>query len=826
MGRIRFKFSVGLNNVINPLSILPINIFYYSQKTMGVRKMNSFIKIRPGNCTPEFFIIGSNDTLFAITPNKEIKVQFSDILSHRIPRILLRPKYQSIFDKGSKEFHSFDSFSDMVINLKIIPGELIGIEDYGFDATLINDIIEGKCDHTDYNIFLCLLFRINTINKIIKDKKYNTKQELHNLYLFLDTHIELSRVIIQKNLYKDEELKSIDNNLHPIYKEYYPHDMRFFDHSDSPCIWQIIYSSGDKIPETEKKKTESIFTILTQKVFTKIGVYTCQKRCISKVILGYMKTYKDIEKLIRRICFISILGNIDWVLNRPNFKQRMEIYEYFLTKETNIEHFIKSMGNTLLFIMREFLIYFKKNDYVLNLSTKNDFKWKNIKENVLECMSKIREVIIETSELFSVEQIEKILNVQKHYYTICLDYGSKLNKVLPEIFFYNKIEEFHKKNIIYKYNKNEIEDIFYIKRETLYRIKAISQYIYQTGAMHLNNFFQTRWLKYLGIGDDSYFYIRKIFYQYCCLDRADNSITKKVKKLYDKGQYDFHLIRIYLSELVNKYKYIQYRLPQCIIDKQINSHKRKMNYITKVSEREFNTNCVNYYCPVCNKWAASVIKPLDKNGLKSICSCTPKFCATDMCTDKLVCIRPSGVTKSIQYLTRSNNNKKKKRNIDSKNIDYSAKCYETELVPVNMIGIIQKLNGKNYVRCTICDSIMEFDSSRFNTLGLNCGNHMNYKFEKSLMSTITDINNSIKCFYCNNRNTEKRTKNNVTSLIVIDDEDKDNLHLKNIFICEGHKESVRYLTPFPLLSNVILQIQTYGSRFTRRTIRERVKDGN
>lgn len=830
---------------------------------MGVRKIDPFIKVRSdNNCAPEFFKVEDETNLYAVTPDKNIKVSFSEVLSYRLPRMLLRPKYQSFFDKGSLHYYTFDVFSHMVKLITSHSDEAIMVLQcllqeetlFGFSREIMSKIVEYRSILEHFTIFVCLLVRIYSISLILNTESYEKSDEdIHNLWLFLDTHVDLCLAIKNSGFYLDKDLKSEmrsqSERLTPIYNEFYPHDLRFFDHNDSPYIWQIIYSSGDKIPDVEKKRQENIFTVLSQKIFTKIGVFTCQKRCISSTTAKYARNYGDIEKLIRRICLISSLGNLPWVKNRPPFGRRIEIYDYFLTTKENIYTFMETTGNTLLFMLREFLVYFNNVDYVLNFTTSLDQKWTNIKKIITSCMDNVREIVttmcrvttvndITTREpeiLFSEKMINKMISTVDIHYDSCLDYGSKLNKVLPEIFFCNKIEEFFRKKVLTlqntvepQNNKMEPQATDYIKPITHNRIKAIAAHIYQSGAMHMNNFFQMRWLKYMGVGDQSYFYLRKIYYQYCCLDRPDNSITKKVEKLYGKGKYDFHIIRIYLKELILKYSYMQYRLPKCVMEKQLRTHSRKMNYIIDVSEEQFNTNCVNYYCKVCNKWSANVIKPFDKNGLKSMCSHTPRFCAIDLCTDKMVCIRPSGVTKSIHYINRSNNKKGKQTNKKTnKTVSLNTKCYETELTPVNMIGIIQKLNGRNYVRCTICDSIMEFDSSKFNILGLNCGNHTNYTMETQVENdnALNEIRKVKKCFFCGSKaksNSKNRVKHrDVVKMIVIDDLNRDNLHLRNVFVCGAHHETIRYTTIFPFLSNVITQIQTYGCKVTRDIARSK-----
>jgi len=136
------------------------------------------------------------------------------------------------------------------------------------------------------------------------------------------------------------------------------------------------------------------------------------------------------------------------------------------------------------------------------------------------------------------------------------------------------------------------------------------------------------------------------------------------------------------------------------------------------------------------------------------------------------------------------------------------KCGITPLECINMIGVIKTLKNKMYIKCTICNSIIEYDSSKVGMYGITCCNHFDY--ERDYYQFLNRMKryspeNLRKCFYCNNYKSSSDKSKNIHTLQVLDEQDS--FSIKKIHVCNFHFEMIsdnRQNTGlfFPFMSNI------------------------
>lgn len=728
----------------------------------------------------------------------------------------------------------------------------------------------------DFSIFLVLFFRIYFLSRQIKHMSKLFQSDAyydihHNLNLFLDTHIPLSSMILSYHLYRDDELYNHENNRFHIYRpvivQFFPKDLDFIEHSDTFDLWQPIYNSGRKCQENERgKNTNGIYNAFSQKIFTKIGVFTCQKRSLDTAISDIIRRFPDVFDFIKRCIFISLSGNFEYSKCRPTFPVRCILWSLIFGPDNKFEKeifdFVLHYEVTLLYILREFIVYFCSVDLVYSEFIRNFIKQDQIELLIKRFMETVRgkleasmkDVVKNQSES---EQVfdpfislsrENCLGLVESYtrekYTEFLPFGSKFSRYIPEIYFFRTMEMKHKEENEDKYSKINEKDTHFISNERLLNIFSVVEHIHDTGAMHLREFFYTKWLKYLGVTKESFHFIRNLYYRYCCEDLPDNSIPKEMRKLWGMNRRDFHIIRIYLKHLIERFNFIRYSLPHEIYLIQKECNERKMNILFPLSSTlssPYSSSSMSathhycYYCKNCMRWANNVIKPNDPNAKRTMSSFTPSSCAIDIVTGNLVCLRATDVK------FQSNEKKKQQRKEDMLKLNTMEKkeerksiCSKTPLQSVNMNGLIQKIGKVFYCKCTLCDCLMEFNAFSFGVQGLTCGNHNDgvvssigpsskeFHSVEFLSSSLTfqELNNE-KCFFCNvNSNWNEHLncpRNRMYNMKVIDDVRSKPPCVSDIFLCKEHFQRYLGKKNLPFLSDVKLALsRDFSFKFEKK----------
>jgi hypothetical protein len=219
-----------------------------------------------------------------------------------------------------------------------------------------------------------------------------------------------------------------------------------------------------------------------------------------------------------------------------------------------------------------------------------------------------------------------------------------------------------------------------------------------------------------------------------------------------------------------------------------------------------------YFCSICKKWAHPIVS-IGQKGIQNSYSMGTDKSMYNFSKSALVCGRQT-LSVSIRKLkengdyNRETTNKEKDARIIRKHKKNSF-CSNTPLIPVDMLGIVKKLDGKLWVLCEICGCLIQFDGTKFTIQGVTCGNHTNYASEIQIMSTRNILYPHVKekrCFYCN-----VSEKSKVLKMVKILEDTTEELLIKEYYVCGSEYDKIKYLTDtqlyIPRMSNVVRFIQ-------------------
>jgi hypothetical protein len=558
------------------------------------------------------------------------------------------------------------------------------------------------------------------------------------------------------------------------------------------------------------------------------------------MLIQAIKEFPDLCTILNSIIAISLLGNIPQTRYYPNFETKLRIYNIFYRNNIPIFFILKKWLEThekiSLFCIRNFSVYHIDTDYVFDFYSNLDEKWKNIRKYIILANDEVRKFISDNFEksdsIFDTFFINEIELIVSKYYQYILNYSGKINKVDTIQIFHKKLFQLHKEMALPSRNINEKKiKTFDIGIRTHSQILSIVNYIHNSGELHTGKYIDIYWLKTLGIEKFIYNTFLECYYSYIFENTSENSIKKKIYPVLNTNIRDFNVIRVFFEELFKKKSNLVYSLPENIRILQVQALRKKANVLPWESLNQ-SLN-LSYYCTNCNKWSNHVAIPNSKKSKKCLGSITPQKCSVNVVSGEIVCYRTSEVRHITKFIpdyipdddddindffgNPSNSNKNKStKAIDGdherdRKLNEKLKCGMTRLESINMIGLIKTLKDKLYTKCTICDSIIEYDSSKVGMYGITCCNHFDYKrdyFQFLERKRTISPENVNKCFYCNIYKNNSERERNITTLMVLDDEKT--FSIKKIYICNLHFEKVlnafQSRLTFPSLSNIIYSI--------------------
>lgn len=729
-----------------------------------------------------------------------------------VPRLLLRRYYKT----GSPEHKILDhvlcTFSETeravgtgLVDVSLDTDILVihGSSIYGFDRSLVGEVL--KSGRSDFVVMKSILLRLRVGHREMHlCKERRDKKNEFRWQLFIDTHVDLVGYMLEYCMFEDEHLRDVLYNrtspLHCVMDQYEPHDTRFTYCGELPDLTGCIDMGN--LWYNIRPKGETIISALIHIFVCKPQLQKCQVRNFMRILLRYFKLFPVMEKMIRMIIRVSLLGNYPHATFRPPFHRRIEIeksYDPGRMEESQFYMWLIENEQFVYYTTKEFYGYTVDQHYAIGKTLEKTSYWKDVRTIVYEAMDVARSLFSHT--LVDENRFATTEEELKKIHDDSLKFLLKLRKcgfgfiMVTEI---NKINE-KKMNSVHAGKGDILEDL--VSREVIECMELCARAV----SRNLDNKIETKWLVCFGISEQGYELFRNLYYEYERLDSADNSIGRKLNKIFDTNPIDFQIIRHYLMMIQENRAMREYWLTADYYRNVVTALRSKYQLFPwQVLSDDAD---VFYYCPTCKNWANPVVDDDPKSSMNVYARGFVRA-LYDHVDEQLYCGKPpsSNATRKVSMESQPRINihgdAVVKRVVQRKKETKS--CKDTRLVPIHMLGKLKRLDGKLWTLCEVCASLIEFDPVKMNTQGVTCEYHRRdyMKLETGQIGTlnsnqddlerereklgISDVKMAERCCYCGvDRITITSAQGGVPPMTVkiLDDTVPNKISVEKVLIC-------------------------------------------
>lgn len=754
-----------------------------------------------------------------------------------IPRLLLRPVYENAkelpqYSLSEDEWNRgyYFALCSMDETERAISSKLISLKEdtdimafqgpaiYGFPR----DVVEHVMVRDYHTVINALLFRLRiSHNAMDRCRENGDRKNEFRWQLLIDTHIDLASYMLKYECYDDEQLLDPKNNktspLRSARDQYEPHDTRFYYWGELPDLTGCLDMGN--LWYNIKPKFSGIVSAIIHVLVCKPQHQKCQFRNFMRIMLRYFEQYPAIFETFRLIAQVSLLGNYDHARFRPLFSKRVDIVSSF---DRNILSYKKLC---LWFIENEQLVYYMAKEFnantvvqqhALNITLEKTGPWAKVREIVFNAMDTVRSMFSRSEE----ENIFLPINIElKRINDESLIYLSKLRKDGFLKILLSELNKYKEKKLGKRIDSDSLDILERVITDQ--NVIDAMHLCAKVVARRLDNKIETMWLKCFGISETGYELFRNLYYAYERLDIADNAISKKLDEIFSNNEKDFHVIRHYLRLIYDYRSTREYTLTADYYRNCLTALRTKLQLLPWESLPDDAD--VFYYCSTCRNWSCPVVDDGSVNGSLNIYARGFEKALYDHVDGKLYCGKPpsTNTNRKSQAANKANS----EFNIPLSSSQSSLKmnellsgstikrgmnrkrnapaCKDTPLTPVHMLGKAKRLDGRLWVMCETCASIIEFECAKFNLQGHTCSFHRrdfiaSQTAEIGACAGSTDelenlrikfgLNSACiaeRCWYCNlTREQITRTQNGIQPITVsLLNDDGTNLKVETVLMC-------------------------------------------
>jgi hypothetical protein len=686
------------------------------------------------NNDPNRFSLGINK----ISPIREDEFDLKkpDFLTVRgnVPVVLLRRKFESTPKWNKLQFvfcdfrETVSAFNSKNVDILRKSKKILSFRQsiFGFRLDVIKDLIEND---SGYNIVKSIIFRLYYAHSLID--YYTSLKDFDTtfrLQLFADTHIDLCSYMNENQVYNDHELNDPDSNhydlVHSALEKYYPHQKRFIFCGDLPDLTPCIDQGNIWYDVRPKQITENVVSAIIHLIACKTETQKCQDRNFLRILYGYFENFPVLYQLYKIMIEVSLLGNYPHAKERPKFGKRIEITENFRSTFLTESSFFLWMNENEDFVYyctKELYAYMIQQQYSIDVMKSESSHWTKIKSMIFEAMDISRSYVSRSNG-----NRDGFIEIKKEISTMhqeTLKYLTKLRKGTFLDIAINEMNKFYDKSIVDKYSASIQNSEMELSQEVL---DAMDIVIKQRYTIYIDNVIETKWLICFGITKNGFEEIRNLYFDYEVKDIADNAIIRRIERIYKANKLDFHIIRCYLKKIYDHKSFGEYKL--CYRQAFNQKMALRSKFFVPPWEGLSEDSDLFYYCEICKKWSNPIIDPISKKTSPNVYALGLEKALYDYTTDSLYCGKQNTsinvrklMDNGLYYKEGKIEDQKAAKTI--RKHKEVARCCDTKLVPVNMIGIIKKLNNKLWALCEICGGLTEFEGAKLGKLGFTCGMH-------------------------------------------------------------------------------------------------------
>jgi hypothetical protein len=596
---------------------------------------------------------------------------------------------------------------------------------FGFEESELNSILGGSRSGS-YYVLKALLCRLSVAHDEMKKMEcFGDRRNAFRLQLFVDTHIDLSRYMVtyrygsvEDGKYEDQSAtKVLENNIPDYSRIYYGGDLPDLTNcTDSGNLWYDI-----------RPRDKSMVSILIHLIACKIQSHKCQIRNFVSILYDYYRAYPEILVLFYRFTAVFMMGNYNHCKYRPKYGARMRIRQSMMEGMMADDKMILWMHENehiVYYAAKEYYIFTVGMQYALDNALTETSDWEEVKASVSKSADVARSILCR-NYMCNTETEDPFADIRTEFVSMhrkSKQFITKLRKSSFSAVLLKDMTKYHEKFVVNKNSTRSQTSESIIGEETCSAIQTVVSSFYSNQPDRI----PMKWLKCFGCTESGCKAIRTIYYKYEVEEMPDNAIGRHIRGLYSKNPRDFHIARVYMSKIESSTSIMAFKMSYCSAKRQsftLRIKKGVMPWEPLPEEAD-----LFLYCDSCQKWA----NPIVDEGNRSL----PLNCYSqgigkalyDYDADKIYCEKhpcASQIKKLIENGDYADNDDMK----DVSKAKLIRKHKETKdahshpLIGVHMLGIVVRMNNREWALCEICGGMTQYEGARFNANGYTCNKH-------------------------------------------------------------------------------------------------------
>ena len=582
-----------------------------------------------------------------------------------------------------------------------------------FDLSQWNTMVWNPAGitHAEENkrIYCTLGYQMSLIDDLMQ-LSHNNNEIQYFLAMYMDMHIPLMIHMEDVQTYTDEYLLTDYGNKAPI-QIYEPKTSFIFHQGLIPnvinCITECSFWSDVRC------KTNPIVHILSKGLPQR-----CQIRNMREILNKYSRKHEIVYNFILSCLKCSLLGMYKTCLKRPKLKVRIRLHRTFnnMSKIDMLQWMLGEHQQLLFYVIKEFLIFGVRDIPSIYDEIERRYHWDKFEKCVNDAMNMVRGLIVDDERIMNFKGIESLLiskNKQQVHHLFRPTKHSFCNVVIDES---NKIDD-----------SNFVD---YIRKET--DESNLSLMYKMAIRVPVSKITEFGWLKYFKISEQ----VIKKMNQLQDMYNIDGTKGCLKSFLGELTRYEFECVRDICEAFNRKFHIRIFSLPTHIYIQQCKALRRK--YSVPNGEPMKEKIGKTFVCFQCKQFKGFITKQ-ERGKIHNLYAYGHSKILIDDETMKFYCGKrtekvdskkrnqhvpeySSFIDVDLEKIKKANDTRNRKRHAKEKRKELKNKvCSQTELISLNLTGVMLEFYGNLYMICPSCANYMQVTSEHFTENGMYCG---------------------------------------------------------------------------------------------------------
>jgi len=560
-----------------------------------------------------------------------------------------------------------------------------------------------------FQIYCTLGYHMSLIDDLMK-KSHVTNEVRYFLAMYMDMHIPLMIHLEDVGDYSNEYLLTDYGEGAPIQK--HEPSMDYIFHQG------LIPNVINSIPECSfwsdiRTKTNPIVHVLSKGLPQR-----CQIRNMREILNKYSRKHENVYTFILACLKCSLLGMYKRCIVRPALSVRIRLHRTFnnLGKAEFLQWMLGPRQQLLFYVIKEFLIFGVEDVPSISAEIERRYYWEKFVLCVDKAMNTVRECIEDSEDIMHFQGIESKLiaiNKQQVHHLFRPTRHLFCNIVMTEC---EKNDDSNFVDYLYKEIPREYRQLMY---DMSIRIDVSETTEFQ-------------WLQYFNVSESTIKKFVRIQETYI-LDGTKGSLKSLIASL---TRYEFECVRDLCEAFDRKHNIRIFTLPKNTYIQQCMALRRKHSVPDGDKMRENIGE--TFICLQCKQFKGFITKK-DRGKIVNLFAYGHSKVLIDEQTMELRCGKRTDKVDSkkrnqvvpeysefvdidMVEIQRANDTRNRKRMAKEKRKELRNRvCAKTNLVKLNMKGVLLQFYDNIYMICPICANFMQVTSENYTERGIYCG---------------------------------------------------------------------------------------------------------